>query len=260
MITQATVRLHGIPEATAAAISSFDTVQNAVDTVVQILQCGLPMARIEYLNVDMIRASNQFSNLDLREAPTLFLEFIGSPSGVEEQAMLAEELCVGNGGENFSWATEHSERERLWKARHNCWYAIKATYPGKHAYSTDVVVPVSRLPETVLYCHSLAEEMGVPCPIVGHVGDGNFHCFLLSDQNDEAEMSRIKDFSRRLALKAQSYGGSCTGEHGIGLGKRELLIKEVGAGAYDTMKIVKKSLDPLLIMNPGKVIDLDHLL
>ena len=96
--------------------------------------------------------------------------------------MLAEELCVGNGGENFSWATEHSERERLWKARHNCWYAIKATYPGKHAYSTDVVVPVSHLPETVLYCHSLAEEMGVPCPIVGHVGDGNFHCFLLSDQ------------------------------------------------------------------------------
>ncbi|KAL5021434.1 hypothetical protein ScPMuIL_000589 [Solemya velum] len=252
IITGATLRLHGIPDATAAAVCSFPTVQQAVDSTVQVLQCGIPMAKIEFLDEVAVDACNKYSKLDLNVAPSLFLEFHGSGTSLEEQVSIVDDLCKMNGGGDFKWATDADEKSHLWKARHDVVYACTALRPGCKPYSTDVCVPISKLAEVIVKTKEEIDKAGVIGPIIGHVGDGNFHVFFPVDQDNEDEMKVIKGLSEKMALLAISKEGTCTGEHGIGLGKRHLLEKEVGSG-YNVMKHIKKSLDPKGIMNPGKI-------
>ncbi|XP_072836972.2 putative D-lactate dehydrogenase, mitochondrial [Pogona vitticeps] len=253
-ITQATVRLHGIPEATVAAVCGFPSVQAAVDSTVQILQASIPIARIEFLDEVMMRACNRYSGLSYAEQPTLFLEFHGSQRGVGEQVEATGEIVKSNDGSEFAWAQEQEDRARLWTARHNAWYAALALRPGRKGYSTDVCVPISHLPEVLLETKKDLLESQLTGPIVGHVGDGNFHCLLLHDPEDVDEKGRVEEFAKRLGRRALAVGGTCTGEHGIGLGKRQLLREEVGEVALSTMRQIKAALDPKNLMNPGKVL------
>ncbi|XP_067386259.1 probable D-lactate dehydrogenase, mitochondrial isoform X4 [Emydura macquarii macquarii] len=254
LITQATLRLHASPEATVAAVCAFPSVQAAVGCTVQVLQAGVPIARIEFLDDVMMDACNRFSGLTYAVAPTLFLEFHGSPSTVQEQVQQTEEIVQLNGGSDFAWAREPEARNKLWAARHNAWYAALALRPGSQGYSTDVCVPISRLPHIVGETHRDLQESGLTGPMVGHVGDGNFHCILVHDPADPAESQRIKEFATRLARRALALAGTCTGEHGVGLGKRHLLEEEVGALGVAIMRQIKATLDPKNLMNPGKVL------
>uniref|UniRef100_A0A8C6X6U4 Probable D-lactate dehydrogenase, mitochondrial n=1 Tax=Naja naja TaxID=35670 RepID=A0A8C6X6U4_NAJNA len=242
-ITQATLRLHGIPEATVAAICAFPNIQAAVDSTVQVLQAGLPIARIEFLDEVMMGACNRYSGLSYAELPTLSLN---CPLGLA--------IVQSNGGSDFAWAREPEARGRLWAARHNAWYAALALRPGKKGYSTDVCVPLSRLPEVLLETKKDLLDSNLTGPLVGHVGDGNFHCLLILDPEDAEEKERVAEFAKRLARRALAVSGTCTGEHGIGLGKRQLLREEVGEVALSTMRQIKMALDPKNLMNPGKVL------
>ncbi|KAJ7312116.1 hypothetical protein JRQ81_006457 [Phrynocephalus forsythii] len=253
-ITQATVRLHGIPEATVAAVCGFPSVKAAVDSTVQILQAGIPIARIEFLDEVMMGACNRYSGLSYAEQPTLFLEFHGSTGGVREQVEATGEIVKSNDGSDFAWAQEQEARDQLWAARHNAWYAALALCPGRKAYSTDVCVPISRLPEVLVETKKDLLASKLTGPIVGHVGDGNFHCILMCDSEDDDEKGRVKEFAERLARRALAMDGTCTGEHGVGLGKRQLLREEVGDVALSTMQRIKAALDPKNLMNPGKVL------
>ncbi|XP_074864914.1 putative D-lactate dehydrogenase, mitochondrial [Carettochelys insculpta] len=254
LITQATLRLHGTPEATVAAVCAFPSVRAAVGCTVQALQAGLPLARVEFLDEVMMDACNRFSGLSYAVAPTLFLEFHGSPAGVEEQARQAGEIVQLNGGSDFAWARQPEARNKLWAARHSAWYAALALRPGSKGYSTDVCVPISRLPHIVEETHRDLRESGLTGAMVGHVGDGNFHCILLFDPGDPAESCRVKEFATRLARRALALGGTCTGEHGVGLGKRQLLREELGELGLALMGQIKAVLDPKGLMNPGKVL------
>ncbi|XP_015263744.1 PREDICTED: probable D-lactate dehydrogenase, mitochondrial [Gekko japonicus] len=254
LITQATLRLHGIPEATAAATCAFPSVQAAVDSTVQVLQAGIPIARIEFLDEVMMVACNRYSGLSYPELPTLFLEFHGSEQSVEEQVQATGEIAQLNGGSEFLWAREQEARNQLWNARHNAWYAALALHPGKKGYSTDVCVPISRLPAILVETKQDLIASRLTGPIVGHVGDGNFHCLLIFDPEDPGESGRVKEFAMRLARRALAMDGTCTGEHGVGLGKRQLLREEVGEVALSTMRQIKATLDPKNLMNPGKVL------
>ncbi|XP_075796805.1 putative D-lactate dehydrogenase, mitochondrial isoform X1 [Pelodiscus sinensis] len=254
LITQATLRLHGSPEATVAAACAFPSVQAAVGCTVQVLQAGIPMARIEFLDDVMMAACNRFSGLSYAVAPTLFLEFHGSPGSLDEQVRQAGEIVQLNGGSDFAWAREPEARNKLWAARHNAWYAALALRPGSKGYSTDVCVPISRLPQIVDETHRDLQESGLTGPMVGHVGDGNFHCLLVLDPDDPDERRRVQEFATRLARRALALGGTCTGEHGVGLGKRQLLREEVGELGLDLMRQIKATLDPKNLMNPGKVL------
>ncbi|KAM3829181.1 putative D-lactate dehydrogenase, mitochondrial isoform 1-T1 [Vipera latastei] len=251
-ITQATLRLHGIPEATVAAVCAFPDIQAAVDSTVQVLQAGLPIARIEFLDEVMMGACNRYSGLSCAELPTLFLEFHGSPQSVEEQVRATEAIVQFNGGSDFAWAREPEARGQLWTARHNAWYAALTLRPGKKGYSTDVCVPLSHLPEVLLETKKDLLDSNLTGPLVGHVGDGNFHCLLILDPEDVEERERVAEFAERLGRRALAVGGTCTGEHGIGLGKRRLLREEVGEVALSTMWQIKRALDPKNLMNPGK--------
>ncbi|XP_067905713.1 probable D-lactate dehydrogenase, mitochondrial isoform X1 [Heterodontus francisci] len=254
IITKATLRLYGIPEAMVSAVCSFPTVQAAIDCTVQILQCGIPIARIEFLDDVMMNACNKYSNLSYTVSSTLFLEFHGTENSMEEQIQTAEEIAKVNSGSDFAWAKDQETRNKLWQARHSAWYAARALHPGCEGYSTDVCVPLSKLPEIIVATKEDLVRSKLTGPIVGHVGDGNFHCIMIMNPEDEDEGRRVKEFTDRLARRALAMHGTCTGEHGIGLGKRQLLTEEIGAVGMQVMREIKAALDPKNIMNPGKVV------
>ncbi|XP_056381299.1 probable D-lactate dehydrogenase, mitochondrial [Hyla sarda] len=253
IITKATLRLYGVPEATVAALCTFPSVQAAVDSTVQILQCGIPIARIEFLDDVMMAACNKLNGLSYPVLPTLFLEFHGTETGVKEQVEQTEEITQLNGGSDFSWASDQEQRNKLWTARHNAWYAALALRPGCMGYATDVCVPISKLPQIIV---DTKEDLMASCltgPIAGHVGDGNFHCIMVLDLNDKEEVRKVKEFTDRLARRALAQNGTCTGEHGIGIGKRGLLQEEIGEVGIEAMKQIKATFDPKNLMNPGKL-------
>ncbi|KAK2841818.1 hypothetical protein Q5P01_012018 [Channa striata] len=254
IITKTTLRLFGIPEAMVSAVCSFPSIQAAVDSTVQILQSGVPIARIEFLDDVMIDACNRFSRLSYPVTPTLFLEFHGSERSVEEQVNTTGDIIQSNGGADFQWAQDTETRNRLWKARHDAWYAAQALRPGCKAYATDVCVPLSQLPQIIVETKKDLIENKLTGPIAGHVGDGNFHCLMVVDPNNPEEQHHVHLFSERLARRALAMDGTCTGEHGVGLGKRALLCEEMGPMAIQLMHCLKDTLDPNNLMNPGKVL------
>ena len=256
IITEVQLRLWGIPEAISAAVCSFETLAGAVDTVIATIQAGVPIARIELLDEVQVRACNLHSGLGLAEAPTLFFEFHGSEAGVAEQAELVGELAADQGGSGFSWSTRAEERNRLWAARHNAFWACRGLRPGAEARPTDVCVPISRLAECILATRADIDAEGLVAPIVGHVGDGNFHLTFLLDPDDPAETARADAVSDRMVRRALAMGGTCTGEHGVGYGKIAYLEAEHPEGVV-LMRKLKRALDPEDLMNPGKVIRLN---
>ncbi len=253
VITEIQLRLHGIPEAMSAAICQFDTLQATVDSVIAILQVGIPIARIELLDEVQMAASIAYSKLvGYVPAPTLLLEFHGTSAGVAEQAALAEDITSGFGASAFQWATDEEERRRLWKARHDGYWAALAIKPGWKGMTTDAIVPISRLAELVVGAKADILASGLTAPIVGHVGDGNFHTVILvPDTQDGIAQGWALD--RKIVARALDLGGSCSGEHGVGLGKREFLELEHGVETLAVMRQIKTAIDPRGIMNPGKM-------
>jgi D-lactate dehydrogenase (cytochrome) len=254
VITELRLRLHGIPEETAAAVCGFETLAGAVDTVIEAIQLGVPVARMELLDTLSMQAVNRHSKTSYAERPTLFLEFHGSASGVREQVDAVAELALAHGGGELAWAVKAEDRNRLWEARHKAYFASLALRPGKTAVTTDVCVPVSQLAACLLETRADIDALGLVGPILGHVGDGNFHAILLVDPADPEEMARAGTASRRLVQRALKAGGTCTGEHGIGLGKKSHLIDEHGP-AVGVMRAIRSALDPKGLMNPGKMFD-----
>jgi D-lactate dehydrogenase (cytochrome) len=254
VITEIQLRLHGIPEAQSAAICQFPTLAGAVESVIAIMQAGIPVARIELLDDVQMGACIAFSKLEgLDILPTLLFEFHGTPASVTEQAQMAEEITAGFDASGFKWATDAAERNKLWKARHDAYWAGLAMKPGHKGLATDAIVPISHLAELILGAKEDIAASGLIAPIVGHVGDGNFHTVILIDPADPAALDRAYGLDAKIVARALSLGGSCTGEHGIGLGKREFLEQEVGAEALAVMRSVKTALDPKGILNPGKI-------
>lgn len=254
IISELTIKLHGIPETIAAAACSFASVRGACEATILAMQAGIAVARIELLNAAQVRACNAYSKLSLPETPLLLLEFHGSEIEVAEQTRKFGEIASECGGGSFEWTTRPEDRTRLWQARHDGYWAVKNLRPGAGIVATDVCVPISRLAECVVETEQDLEASGLLSPIVGHVGDGNFHCALLCDVNDAGEIARAEDFQRRLVERAQAMGGTCTGEHGIGQGKQKYLKAELGVEALDAMRALKRALDPQNIFNPGKII------
>ncbi|XP_019629011.1 PREDICTED: probable D-lactate dehydrogenase, mitochondrial [Branchiostoma belcheri] len=254
IITKATLRLYGIPESIMAAVCSFPSVQAAVDTTVMTMQSGIPIARIEFLDDVMMDACNKFGGLDYPVAPTLFLEFHGSDKNVTDQAEAVAEIAQMNEGSDFQMASDPAQKKKLWSARHNAWYAGLALKPGSKGLATDVCVPISKLPEVIVETKEDISKSSLIGPIVGHVGDGNFHSILIIDPNNPAQIEEAHVLHERMARRALAVGGTCTGEHGIGLGKRHLLREEMGEGTFSVMKALKQALDPKNIMNPEKVV------
>ncbi|MGB7181901.1 MAG: FAD-linked oxidase C-terminal domain-containing protein [Burkholderiaceae bacterium] len=256
VITEVTVKLYPQPEAISAAIVNFPTIRGAVDTVIQTIQMGVPIARSEFLDAEMIKAINAHEKTTFREQTTLFFEFHGSESGVKEQAAIVQELASENGGEDFEWATRPEDRSRIWNARHNAYFAALQVRPGCRGISTDTCVPISRLADAVTGSREILDRATVPTMIVGHVGDGNFHCVLLLDPNDPKEVEECERLNDEIVQLALNLDGTCTGEHGIGLHKIGFLVDEAGEGAVKVMRQIKLALDPHNIMNPGKVFNL----
>jgi D-lactate dehydrogenase (cytochrome) len=254
IISELTVKLRGIPETIAAAACSFQTVQGACQATILAMQTGIPLARIELLNAAQVRACNAYSKLTLPETPLLLLEFHGSEIEVAEQSRNFGEIARECGGGDFSWTTRPEDRTRLWQARHDAYWAVKNLRAGSGVVATDVCVPISRLADCVAETEADLERLELMSPIVGHVGDGNFHCSLLCDVEDAAEMARGEEFMHRLVERAQAMGGTCTGEHGIGQGKQKYLKAELGVAAIEAMRALKQALDPNNILNPGKIV------
>ena len=256
IITEIQLRLYGVPEAISAAVCQFPDLKAAVNTVITAMQVGIPVARIEILDALQMKACIEYSKLEgYRALPTLLFEFHGTENGVREQAELMQSIAGEHGGSAFQWATQAEDRSRLWKARHNAYYAALALSPGRQAYSTDACVPISRLADCLLETSEELDREGVIAPIVGHVGDGNFHVLVLFDPNSAAEKAKADDIARRVAMRAIAMGGTCTGEHGIGMHKLDALVAEHGE-SVELMKVIKRAFDPLDIMNPGKTIPL----
>ncbi len=255
VITEVTLRLYGIPEAMAAAVCSFDSLEGAINTVIQTIQLGVPIARIELLDDVQMDAVNKFSNLSYAVKDTLFVEFHGTENGVKEQAEIVQSIAADFGGGEFKWATKPEERSHLWTARHDVTYANKALRPGCEIWATDVCVPISRLAECILETKKDLAQSFLIAPLVGHVGDGNFHLGFLINRDDPKEIAEAERLNERLVMRALAMDGTCTGEHGIGLGKMKFLVAEHGE-AVSVMREVKKALDPLGIMNPGKIFSL----
>ncbi|MEQ8354859.1 MAG: FAD-linked oxidase C-terminal domain-containing protein [Kiloniellaceae bacterium] len=253
VITEVQLRLYGIPEAVTAAVCSFDTLAGAVDTVILTIQSGIPVARIELLDELQVKAINDYSKLDYPIKPTLFFEFHGTEAWAREQAELVGEIAADYGGANFEWATRQEDRTKLWQARHDAYFANLALKPGAQGWATDVCVPISRLAECILETRQDIDETGVLAPIVGHVGDGNFHLTFLIDPEDPEEMAKAEGVNDRMVMRAIAMGGTCTGEHGVGTGKMRFLKAEHGE-ALAVMRQMKMALDPDNIMNPGKVL------
>lgn len=254
IITEVTVRLYPQPEAISAAICSFPSVADAVNTVIQTIQMGVPLARVELLDENGVRAINAHDKLTLPVNPLLLFEFHGSDNGVKEQAELVQDLANENHALGFEWATRPEDRTRLWTARHNAYFALLQLRPGARAISTDCCVPISRLAECVLATKADCEEQGLIHAIIGHVGDGNFHVQMMVDPNDPADIARAEGVNARMVARALAMDGTCTGEHGVGLHKMDFLVQEHGEGAIDVMRAIKHALDPKNIMNPGKIL------
>ena len=256
IITELTVKLYPVPEAISSAVCTFPTLAAAVRTVIQTIQLGVPVARIELLDALAITAINRHSKTTLREAPTLFFEFHGSPTGVKEQAETVQEIVTEQEGQDFEWATRMEDRSRLWQARHDAYYAGLGLKPGCRALTTDVCVPISRLADCVAetFADLDAEAADLQGPLVGHVGDGNFHIMLLTDPERPEDLARAKGFASRLAQRAIRMDGTCTGEHGIGIGKQPYMALEHGDVAIELMRAIKRAIDPENILNPGKIL------
>jgi D-lactate dehydrogenase (cytochrome) len=256
IITEITLRVYGLPECVSAAVCAFDSIEGAVRTVITTIQLGIPVARIELLDEVMMDAVNRFSRLSHPVKPTLFFEFHGtSRAGVTEHATAVQEIAAEHGAEGFQWATTTEDRAKLWQARHDTLPASRAMRPGGHAWVTDVCVPISRLAECILETKQDLAASRAFAPLVGHVGDGNFHLNFIFNPDDPHEFGEIKDLNARLVRRALALGGTCTGEHGIGFGKIDYLTEEHGE-AVEVMKAIKRALDPDNRMNPGKVVRL----
>ncbi len=252
VITEIGLKLHAIPESIAAGICAFPTVEACCKTTIETIQNAIPVARIELVDAEHIKAINAYSRLEMAVTPTLFVEFHGTKAGTAEQAELFASIAAGHGGGAIAWATQEEDRLKLWQARHDAFWATQATRPsGTESISTDVCVPISRLAECVEATRIDIETSGIYGPILGHVGDGNFHVGLFANPNDPAEVKKLKALYDRLVDRALAMGGTCTGEHGIGSGKRKYLVQEHGNGVA-VMRAIKLALDPQNIMNPGK--------
>lgn len=256
IITRLNLKLYGIPEQILSGVCPFEDVTNAVNAVIQTVQMGLPVARIELLDALSIKATNAYSKMDLPETPHLFVEFHGSPASVAEQAETFAAIVADHGGGELKSASRAEERSRLWKARHDFYWASLSLRPGAKGIATDVCVPVSRLADCIDETRADADRENLIAPIVGHVGDGNFHVTLLIDTDEASEIEAAERFMKRLAERALDMDGTCTGEHGIGQGKRGYLSAELG-DAVNVMRAIKTALDPLDIMNPGKIFSRD---
>lgn len=254
VFTELTVRLVGLPPAVLGATVVFPDVAAAVQSAVAIIQAGIPIARVELLDAASIEAVNAHKGLGLPEAPTLFLEFHGNEAAVREDAALAGELCADRGGEGFAVALDPAARARLWEARHHAYWAIRARHPGKASFSTDVAVPISRLPESVAFARAQLASRGVAGPILGHVGDGNYHVLVVADPAVPDEWARAEAANAAIVEHAIGLGGTATGEHGVGIRKRKHMRAEHGA-ALEVMRALKRALDPSGILNPGKLVD-----
>lgn len=254
IITEIRLRLRGIPEAISAAVCQFDTVTEVVDSVIEAIQIELPLARAELVDAVQMEALIEHEGLTEFEAkPTLMLEFHGSDAGVREQAETMAEICGAHGGADFRWVTKQEDRTRLWRARHRAYFAVMAMAPGKKAMVTDACVPISRLAQCIEETRADLERTGLLSPIVGHIGDGNFHCQILCDPEDADEIATCREFVGRLAERAIAMGGTCTGEHGVGANKIDYLEREFGP-AVEVMRAIKRALDPQNLLNPGKVV------
>ena len=250
--TEITLKLYGIPEVIAGGRVSFPTVKDATDAVIMTVQAGIPVARIEFLDVAQVKAVNSYSKTNLPEAPLLLLEFHGSEKSVKEQSELFSEIASDFGGNDFEWTSNNEERNKLWKARHDAYWSCRSVRPEAEIYSTDVCVPISKLSDCITETIEDMEKNELIGPIVSHAGDGNFHVALLIDKNSKTELDKLDSFLIRISERAIRMDGTCTGEHGIGQGKRKYMLKELG-NAVDVMKKVKNAFDPKKIMNPGKI-------
>jgi D-lactate dehydrogenase (cytochrome) len=254
IITEVTVRLYPQPEAVSAAVCSFRTAGEAVNTVIRTIQMGVPVARVEFLDENSVRSINAHDKLGLPEKPLLLFEFHGSEAGVQEQAQTVQEIAAEYNASGFEWATRPEDRTRLWQARHNAYFAMLQMRPGARAISTDCCVPISQLAECILDTKADCEKNGIIHSIIGHVGDGNFHVLMMVDPHDPADVAKAEGVNARMVARALSMDGTCTGEHGVGMHKMDFLIQEHGEEAIETMRLLKHAFDPKNIMNPGKII------
>ena len=253
VMTEITLKIYPLPEAISAAVCSFPSIEAAVRTTIQIIQMGVPIARVELIDANTVRMLNTYSKLNLAEGAMLLMEFHGSSAGVKEQAEVVQEISGEHSGKAFEWVTTPEDRTRLWTARHNAYFAAIQSRPGCRAISTDTCVPISRLADCLLDSVAEADASGIPYFLVGHVGDGNFHFGYLLDPNSPAERDTAEALNHKLVKRALMLEGTCTGEHGVGLHKMDFLVEETGAGAVSMMRAIKKALDPQGIMNPGKI-------
>ncbi|BDR06701.1 FAD-binding protein [Comamonas thiooxydans] len=256
IFTEITLRIYPLPEAVSAAICSFSSIENAVHAVIQTIQMGIPIARVELVDVNSVRMVNAYSKLSLREEPMLLMEFHGSPTGVKEQAEMVQDIAHEFGGNAFEWAERPEDRTRLFTARHNAYFAAVSSVPGCRCITTDACVPISRLADALLECVTEADASGIPYFLVGHVGDGNFHFGYLIDPDNDTQRQQAEQLNHTLVARAIALGGTCTGEHGIGIHKQGFLLEEAGAGAVQMMRAIKQALDPKNILNPGKIFQL----
>lgn len=255
IITEVTVKLYPQPEAVSAAVCNFPTVHDAVQCVIQTIQLGVPVARVELMDANAVMAGNRYAKLTLRETPLLLFEFHGSEASVKEQAQTVQELAKDCGGMDFEWAERPEDRNRLWTARHNAYFAGLQLRPGCRASTTDVCVPISRLAECIDEATKLLEKASFPSTIVGHVGDGNFHVLMLLDPDSQEEWDESERLNHHLVTQAIDADGTCTGEHGIGLHKKQFMVHEHGEDVLDLMRSLKQAFDPNNILNPGKILD-----
>jgi len=253
VVTEITLKLYPLPEAISAAVCSFPSIEAAVRTTIQIIQVGIPIARVELIDANSIRAVNAYSKLDLNPSPMLLMEFHGSPASVKEQAELVQDIATEFGGTAFDWASTPEARTKLWTARHNAYFAAVQSRPGCRVITTDTCVPISRLADCLLETVYEADASGIPYFLVGHVGDGNFHVGYLIDPASKLEHDTAEALNHQLVKRALAMDGTCTGEHGVGLHKMGFLVEEAGAGAVQMMRSIKHALDPDNIMNPGKI-------
>ena len=254
IITELTVKLHPIPEAMSAAVCVFADIDAAVKAVIQTIQLGVPVARVELLDALTLSAVNRHSHTALKELPTLFFEFHGSPAAVGEQAKTVQEIAGALGGQDFEWATRNEERSRLWQARHAAYFACLRLKPGCRAFPTDVCVPISRLAECIQRTNEDIAQVAIPIALFGHVGDGNFHLVVLVDPANPQDMQEAEWINERVVERALQMSGTCTGEHGIGIGKTRFMVREHGADAVAVMRAIKAALDPHDLLNPGKIL------
>ena len=253
IVTEITLRVFGIPEKMAAAVSRFPTLADGVQAAIAIVRSGVAIARCEFLDAQCIKNVNAHDALDLEEAPTLLFEFHGSPRSVEEDAQVVQEIAAEFGGTNFEWTSEEGARRKLWQARHNAYWAGISAHPGKRAISTDAAVPLSKLADAVALTEKILSESPFPFSILGHVADGNFHAFIITDPNKPEELPAVRELTHHMTDAIIDMGGTCTGEHGIGAGKISSLEKEAGPGSMAVMASIKNALDPKGILNPGKI-------